>query len=317
MLLPIVCLILGFILPEYQLELLATGMLYGLFAASVDLSYGYTGILNLGSALYFGLGAYTMAIGLTNGWNLIILLVISLVISCFVSGIIGYIGFRVRTSVIHFGLIGLALTLGFEQLAISFYDLTGGTNGIVNIPRPVFQLFGLEIPLQSSFSYYLFTVIVTCLLFYLLWRLVHSEFGKVAKALRHDETKLETMGYNPLRLKMTVNMITASVSSIAGALFVPIIGIAYPSLFGVVISMSVLIWVSLGGTGTLLGPFVIAIVLKLGESVLSSSFADLYLLMIGVLFILVVIVAPQGLLGIIRSFVFKQTGKGKSEVPVK
>ncbi|AJY75618.1 branched-chain amino acid ABC transporter permease [Paenibacillus beijingensis] len=303
--LPVLCIIVGFFAPEYQLDLLATACIYGLFAASVDFSYGYAGILNLGSALYFGIGSYTMAYGLKHGFDSLLLFIAGMVLSVIIASVIGYVGFRVKASQVHFGLIGLALTLGVQQLAISLYHFTGGSNGITNVPLMSFHLFGLDVSFQSHTSYYFFVILTVFVLFLALWTLVHSQFGKVTKALRHDESKLETMGYNPMRVKMTVHLITACISSIAGALFVPVSGIAYPDLFGVAFSMSVLIWVALGGTGTLIGPMLAAIVLKLGESTLSSSFQETYMLVIGLVFVVMVIMAPGGSAGLLHRMIKK------------
>jgi urea transport system permease protein len=294
--------IVGFFSPEYIIDLIAISIIYGLFAASVDLSYGYTGILNLGSALYFGIGAYIMAFGLKADMNYFVTVILSLLFSIIISSVIGYVGFRVKASQIHFGLIGLAITLGFEQLIISLYDITGGSNGITGVSRPTLSLFGLEISLQSTISYYIFVVFIVMVVLFLLWRIVNSDFGKLIKALRHDEVKVESMGFSPIKVKMTVNMITATISTLAGVLFVPISGIAYPSLFGVALSMSVLIWVALGGTGTLLGPFLLAAFLKLSESTLSSSFEETYMLIIGLVFVIMVIVAPAGVTGLLKRF---------------
>lgn len=306
------CLIAGFIAPEYQLDLLATAVIYGLFAASVDFSYGYAGILNLGSALYFAFGSYTMAYGLKNGYGSLTALAAGLLLSIIVASIVGYVGFRVKASQVHFGLIGLALTLGFQQLAISLYDITGGSNGITDVPLMSFPLAG---SFPSHTAYYFFVVVIVFALFLALWTLAQSQFGKVAKALRHDELKLETMGYNPLRIKMIVHLITACMSSIAGSLFVPISGIAYPDLFGVTFSMSVLIWVALGGTGTLIGPLLAAIVLKLAESTLSSSFQETYMLIIGLIFVVMVIAAPGGAAGLLGSLFTKLRKSDAGKAP--
>jgi len=294
----ILFLIVGFVAPEYLLDLLATAVIFGVFAASADFSYGYAGIMNLGSALYFGLGAYIMGYGLKASANPFLLIPSALIVSIILSLVIGYVGFRVKASQTHFGLIGLAITLGFEQLAISLYGLTGGSNGITNVPRPVFSFFGLDLDLSSPTLYYFYVIVVSMGIFFILWRLVNTDFGRALQALRHDETKLETMGYHPLKVKMTVNAITAAIASLAGMLLVCISGIAYPSLFGVGLSMSVLIWVALGGTGSLIGPFIIAMILKLSESMLSSTFENSYTLIIGLVFVIMVIVAPTGVFGI-------------------
>lgn len=306
----------GVLAPDYLLDVLAIALIYGLFAASVDFSYGYTGILNLGSALYFGLGAYIMAFGLKANVSPILMFITGVVIALIIATIIGYVGFRVKTSQVHYGLIGLAITLGFEQLVISLYDITGGSNGITNVPRPTFSMFGIELALNTPLKYFIFVVLVVSIIIYVLWKIVHSDFGRAIKALRHDEVKLETMGYNPLMIKLSVNGVTAAVSAIAGALFVSVSGIAYPSLFGVVLSMSVLIWVTLGGIGSLIGPVVLAFALKISENALSSSFQDTYILIIGAIFVIMVVMAPEGVTGLLKTFI-KKRGFGISKLKKK
>lgn len=285
-----ILIVFGLVFPEYILQLVATAILYGLFTVSVDFSYGYAGILNLGSAVYFGIGAYVTAFGLKANMFPILPVVIGIGLAVIVAVVIGFVGFRVKASQIHFGLIGLAVTIAFQQIAITFYDITGGSNGITNVKRP--EIF------SSVFVYYIFVVLVSMFIFYLLWRLTNSNFGKAMKALKHDEIKIEAMGYSPMKVKITVTAITAAVSALAGSLFVGVSGIADPNLFGVTLSMSVLIWGVLGGTGTLIGPFIVATVLKLTETTLSTSFQETYLLIIGLLFIVVVVVAPSGLFGL-------------------
>lgn len=279
----------------YDLDVLAVALVFGLYAAGVDLSWGYGGILLLGSALYFGLGAYAMAFALQRGWEPVLAYALGSGAAVVVGLAIALVGFRVRASQVHFGLMGLAISLLFQRLAVSAYDLTGGSNGLTVATRP--DLGGI-VDLSSSTSYYFFVVVVVAVVVGGLYAALGSAWGDAVRAVRVDETKAEALGYHVLAVKLQVSALAAGVIALAGTLFAPVSGTAYPDLFGIVLSMQALVWVALGGPGSLLGPVLVAVLLKELESYLSSFLIDYYLLILGAIFMVVVLTIPNGLAGI-------------------
>jgi len=284
----------------YLLELLAIGIVFGLFAASVDLSWGYCGILNLGSAFYFGVGCYSMAYSLKHQWGMLAGVSLGLLIVCVIAIAIGFIGLRSKTTYIQFGLVGLAISLITRQLAIAFYEVLGGSNGITNVEKPVLSFGLVSVSLQDTTKYFVFVCLSAVVGLYALHWIVSSHFGRILICVRDDAEKAESFGYDSFRAKLYASIITASGSSIAGALYAPISGIAHPELFGVTANMLVLVWVAIGGQGTVFGPFICAIALKIIEAELGSNFENIYILVVGLLFIIIVVRLPSGVFGYLQ-----------------
>jgi ABC-type branched-subunit amino acid transport system permease subunit len=283
----------------YEVDVLATALVFGLFAAGVDLSWGYAGILLLGSALYFGLGAYAMAFALREGWEPLFAYPLGIGAAVAVGFAIALVGFRVRASQVHFGLMGLAISLLFQRLAVSAYDLTGGSNGLPVSSRPT--LLGV-LDLTDSRTYFFFVLAVVVAVIGGLYLVLRSGWGDAVRAVAADETKAEALGYHVLAVKLQVSIGAAAVIGLAGTLFTPVSGTAYPDLFGIGLSMQALVWVAIGGAGSLLGPAVLAVALKELESYLSSVLMDYYLLILGAAFVIVVLVVPNGLAGLLARF---------------
>lgn len=272
-----------FLLEGYLLDVLAAALLLGLFAAAVDLSLGYLGVLNLGSALYFALGAYAVALTQQADIPFAGGLFFAALLAGMLAFIIGAIGLKRQKSTIQFALLGLVASLSFEQIIINSYTLAGGSNGIANIRFP--SILGILSPRDEYF--YLVAVVVIGILFWLI-TVVRSQFGALLLLIRDEPDKAASLGYDVDRTKVITTVITAILSSVAGALYVPLIGIAYPAMFSVVPNMLVLVWIAIGGMASLVGPFLFAVALKLLEFELGSRFTDWYLFILGLLFIVVV-----------------------------
>jgi ABC-type branched-subunit amino acid transport system permease subunit len=282
----------------YELDILMLAVVFGLYAAAVDFAWGYGGILLLGSALFFGLGAYGAGFALDRGWEPLLIYPLAMVCASSVAVLIGFVAFRRGASQVHFGLIGLALALAFERIAVTAQDLTGGSNGLIGLPRPV---LGGMVDLSSSTDMYTAVVAVAALAVLTLYVLQGSAWGDAVRAVRMDERKAAALGYDVVAIKLQVLALVAALVALAGAMFTSVTGTAYPALFGVALNMQVLVWVALGGAGTLLGPFVVAAGLKVTESYLSDVALDYYLLVLGVVFVVVVIALPAGLGGLART----------------
>lgn len=279
----------------YILDLLGTALVFGLFAASVDLLWGYCGVLNLGAALYFGIGAYFSAYFLTNDMGFGPGLIAGVTFAITSAYLIGLIGLRRSESSVQFGLIGLAISLAAEQIMIRLYGLAGGSNGITNVVTPALLISRDGVANQRA--YYILVCLVVFGTIALLIRIANSHSGRILLGARHTLQRMEAIGYDPCTVKNFANMVTASVSAIAGGLYAPLSGVAHPGLFGAAPNLLVLIWVAIGGEGSIRGPFICAVALKIIESELGSEYSNIYMLLIGVVFICTVLWRPLGVFG--------------------
>ena len=295
--------LLGLRLNDYYLELVARALLLGLFALSVDLAWGFTGILSIGQAVFFGLGAYTYTIlslrfpvpGITYG-----ALAAAAVLPMVLAAAIAFVGFHTGTHQIYFALITLALGLIFESVAVVWRGLTGGFDGLINIPFPHFVLApGWGILIDRPWLYFYFVLLVCAALYVASHRLVTSPLGSVLEAIRENEERAVFLGYDTRRYKRFVFLLAAGLGGLAGALYAPVAGITSPDLFGFILSAQVVMWVAIGGRASLIGGFLGALALYIGEALLRDVLLNFYLMIVGLVFIFVVIFFPAGFMGLV------------------
>jgi urea ABC transporter permease protein UrtC len=288
----------------YLIDMMSKALIMGIFALSLDLIWGYTGILNLGHAAFFGLGAYSfvlMAKGISTFDPTYVSLLLSIIIPMALALIIGFVTFISGTAEIYFALITLSVSLLLEKIALVWYGFTGGSNGIINIP-----LFKFNIPrvgtlaLDEPMKYYYFVIAVVLILLFISKRIVNSPFGNVLIAIRENEQRTAVIGYNTTKYKLAIYCISAGIAGLSGAMFGQLNGIVDPSLFGMLVSAQVLIWVAVGGRGTLFGALLGATGVNLLESSLSDVSIMAYLIVLGLVFLLVVLLLPQGFAGFIQ-----------------
>ena len=220
----------------FGLFIVSSALVLSLLALSVDLQWGYAGILNLGPAAYLGLGAYTyalvqrkVAVGSPTwlAFGLAVMLGIALAV------VVAYPAFKARTLPAYYALITLAVALILQRWTAVSYDLTGGSNGITGIRLPDFSLPGLNANVTTTEQFFLLASGVVIVVYLgLLW-LTRSRFGRVMAAIRDDEEKVATLGYDVAGAKLVVAAIAGALGALAGALYAPLIGTAHPSLFGI------------------------------------------------------------------------------------
>ena len=309
-------------LSDFRTNLLGKFIAYAVLALGIDLIWGYTGILSLGHGVYFGLGAYCMAMYLkleaSNGklpdfmswsgqevlpwfWKPFayapVAMIFSVLVPLALALIIGYLTFKNRIKGVYFSILTQALSIIFVVLFVGQQAFTGGTNGITNFK----SIFGF--PLSSSNtkkSLYYVTLGVLILTFIFCRWIVQSRLGKVLIAIRDGENRARFSGYNPAIYKTFVYCISAGLAGLAGALFVPQVGIISPAEMGIVPSVEIVIWVAIGGRGTLVGAVIGAILVNSLKSIVSESFPAVWSYFIGMLFIAVVIFMPYGFVGITK-----------------
>ena len=316
-----------FHISQYWVTLLGKFMCYAMVAIAMDLVWGYTGILSLGHGLFFALGGYAMGMYLMRQigrdgqyqadlpdfmvfldwkelpwqwWNsdqfwwcaLLVVLVPGLLALVF-----GFFAFRSRVKGVYFSIITQALT--FAAMLLFFRNATGfgGNNGFTDFKR----ILGLPITTPETrmmlFAFTAFTLMAILLL--ARW-IVTSKFGRVLTAIRDAETRVAFCGYNTVHYKLAIFTLSAVICGIAGALYVPQVGIINPSEMSPAQSIEIAIWVAVGGRGTLVGAILGAGIVNGGKSYLTQEFAEYWFFFLGLIFILTTLFLPQGVMGLLK-----------------
>jgi urea transport system permease protein len=309
---------------NFTLNLFGKFLTYAILALGIDLIWGYTGVLSLGHGVFFGLGAYAMGMHLmleigAKGvyqnvlpdfmvWNRVselplfwkpfysaaFTLFAVVVVPAIVALVFGFLTFRSRIRGVYFSIITQALALcawlTFNRNAMNL----GGTNGLSGF-KTMFG-FPLKEPATQR-GLYVATALCLCGAFLLCRWIVHTPAGKVLVAIRDSETRVLFCGYSPAAFKLFVFTVSACLAGVAGALYVGQVGIITPARIGVLPSIEMIIWVAVGGRGTLIGPVVGAFGVNWLQSILTTHYPDLWILVLGGLFVGVVLFFPDGVVG--------------------
>jgi branched-chain amino acid transport system permease protein len=291
--------VLPLFISSYYVGLLTLAAIYGIFAMSLDLLIGYTGLLSLGHAAFFGISAYVVALinvrGLHNFW---VELLAGLVSAAILAAAFGLIALRGRKA--YFLLITVSLSLVVWGTAFNWNEVTGGADGIAGICAPSLG----AINFSGSSSYFYFTLVFSVIAALLLYFIVRSPFGYILQGIRESEIRISCLGYNAWRYKYIAFIVAGAFAGLAGILFVWYNRFAGPSALNLVMSAEGMLMVILGGTGTLFGPVLGAIVIVLVKNI-TSSYTEHWTMILGVLYILVVVLAPHGVYPMIRDFLIK------------
>jgi branched-chain amino acid transport system permease protein len=286
------------VVPPFTLTLITEALIFGLFAMSLDLMVGYTRLYSFGHAAAYGLGAYATALMLLHfDLPLPLGILAGVALSVVVAVPIAWI--CTKSTGVSFAMLTLAFAqLGYAML-YRFKDVTGGSDGIGGIPRPTGP-FGLAV-FQGKLGY--FYLVMVCLVgSYLLCRmLVRSPFGAVLAGIRENDAKMRALGYNTRAYKMAVVVVAYGFGALAGALYTPFAGFVAPELFFWLVSGRVLIMVVVGGAGTLIGPIIGGAFFLMLEHELSEA-TDLWPLIFGAIFIAFVMLAPEGIWGLLTRY---------------
>jgi branched-chain amino acid transport system permease protein len=284
----------------YVLSLLNEILIFALFAMSLDLLLGYTGLASLGQAAFFGIGAYlTGIVGVHLTPNLLLTLPIVLLGSAAAALVIGFLCLRVTR--ISF----LMLTLAFAQMvyavAFKWTAVTGGSNGFAGVPRPRLELGPLSLGLGDTAAFYELTVAVTIAGYLILRLLVASPWGYTLRGIKENEPRMSGLGYRTSIYKLSAFIVAGMAAGVAGMLYASFNYFVSPQDLYWTMSGQVLMMVVAGGAGTLIGPALGAGMVLLLRT-LVSSMTDRWALVMGAIFILLVLFAPQGLLGLLREW---------------
>jgi urea transport system permease protein len=313
------------IIENFTLNLWGKYLCYGIMAISIDLLWGYTGLLCLGQALFFTLGGYMMGMHLMlmigklgqyksdlpdfmvflghteipAFWQPFYSFPFAIAMVFLVPGLLayifGYLAFRSRIKGVYFSILTQALTYGMALLFFKNDLLMGGNNGFTDFRT----LLGADLRTASTqrILYICTAVLMVAVVAGCKW-LTNSRFGLIQRAIRDSENRVLFSGYATANFKLFIFVTSAMIAAFAGALYVPQVGIINPSEMTTEKSLEAVVWVALGGRGTLVGPVVGAISVNALKSWATRAYPDLWVLILGGTFVLIVMFMPKGLVGI-------------------
>jgi|GEM_PF-226372 len=284
------------------LSILSLSLVYGLFTYGLDLSWGRVGLISVGHAAFFGIGAYSVSIGAQFGTPFSVAAIMGVSLAALIALGLGAVTLSAPESV---GVpLLILLTLGMSQLleriATSVPDITGGSNGIT-------------MPTMNLVSGYYIVLLVCVAVVALTYRfLIVSRRGFFQDASLINPVRAEHLGINLKSTRLIAFMVSGTIAAGAGSLFAPLVGIVTPTALGLALSTSVLTWLAVGGKGSVFGPFIGAGILTIGTQTLSGTWQSWYIFATAALFITIVLFAPSGLVGLI----VRLLGKRKSTLQI-
>ncbi len=310
---------------SYAITLIGKIMCYAIVAVAMDLIWGYAGILSLGHGLFFALGGYAFGMYLmrqigrdgsyqsdlpdfmvfldwkelpwywTGSDSILWVLVLVLVVPALIAFIFGFFAFRSRIKGVYFSIITQALT--FAAMLLFFRNETGfgGNNGFTDFKR----ILGYPITApEMRVALFALSALLLMATLVLGRYIVTSKFGRVLAAIRDAESRTMFLGYNPLYYKLSIWTVSALLCGIAGALYVPQVGIINPGEMSTANSIEIAIWVAVGGRATLIGPVIGAFIVNLSKSFFTQAFPEYWLFFLGALFVVVTLWLPNGVVGL-------------------
>jgi len=322
-------------LPNYLVPLFGKYVTYATLALALDLVWGYCGILSLGHAAFFALGGYAMGMYLmrqigTRGvygnpilpdfmvflnykelpwfWNgfdqFWFACLVIVVVPGLLAFIFGFLAFRSRVTGVYLSIITQALTyallLAFFRNDFGF----GGNNGLTDFK----DIIGFNIQAATTrAALFSASIFALALAVFVCSGIVNSKLGKVMVAIRDAESRTRFLGYRVDNVKLFAFVVSAIIAAVAGALYVPQVGIINPSEFSPANSIEVVIWTAVGGRGTLVGPIIGGLLVNAGKTLFTGLWPDYWLFALGALFVLVTLFIPKGIVGTIRSAFSRKT----------
>ncbi|MGB7248309.1 MAG: urea ABC transporter permease subunit UrtC [Phormidesmis sp.] len=322
-----IALILIFIAPlvlsGFRLGLLSRFLSLAIVALGIDLIWGFTGLLSLGHGIFFALGGYAFAMflqlqGIGESipdffslygvselpwfwkpfYSFPLTLLAIVLIPALIAGALGYLVFRNRIRGVYFSILTQAALVVFFNFFNGQQKLINGTNGLKTNTAEMFgQSVGGD---RMQFIFYCTTVVMLALSYGLCRWLTSGRFGRMLVAIRDDENRVRFSGYDPTAFKVLVFAVSGAIAGIAGALYTVQSGIVSPQYMDIAFSIEMVIWVAVGGRATLVGAIIGALAVNWGRALLSEKYPDIWLFFQGALFLIVVTVLPDGIVGWLR-----------------
>ena len=332
-----IALILIFVMPailsSFRLNLLGRFLTLAIVALGIDLIWGYTGLLSLGHGIFFGLGGYAIGMhlklqvpqnelpdfmglyGVTElppfwqpFYSFPFAIAAVVIIPSILAALLGYLVFRNRIRGVYFSILTQAATIVFFNFFNGQQKLFNGTNGLIDFKTLLGATVGSR---QTQIVFYTLTVILLAGIYALCRWLTSGRFGRLLMAIRDDESRVRFLGYNPTEFKVLVFAVSGAIAGIAGALYTLQSGSVSPRAMDVAFSIEMVIWVAIGGRASLVGAIVGALLVNYARSFFSEQFAEFWLFFQGALFLLVVTVLPDGIVGWLRDNGIQQLGLGR------
>jgi len=287
----------SFLVGGYNLSVVRDALIFGLLAASLDFFWGRTGILCFGHAAFFGVGGYAMALLSMNSEipaaGLVGLLGAATA-AALLAAVVGYFLFFGGVRGSYFTIVTLALSVIAQQVAVSWSSVTGGDTGLLGIPPLVIVLGPATLDVSGDRASYWLVLVILGVALLGLRALTKGRWGRILTAISENEVRAAALGHNAAgRLTLTF-VLSAAIAGLAGALYVAMAGLMAPDLSGLLLSTEVIVWVAVGGRGTLLGPVIGAVLAQRAQQVISSYNPSLWPLIIGCVFVIVVFAFPDG-----------------------
>jgi len=331
---------------NYTVSLLGKYLCYALLALAVDLVWGYCGILSLGHGAFFALGGYAMGMYLMRqigdrgvygnpelpdfmvflNWtelpwywagsdNVLVMILLVFAGPGLLAFIFGTLAFRSRVSGVYLSIMTQAMTYA---LLLSFFRNEmgfGGNNGLTDF-KEIFG-FSLQSP-DTKLALFIATAVMLAIGYAISHFIVNSKMGRVVTAIRDAENRVRFAGYKPEHYKVWIFVVSAMLAGVAGALYVPQVGIINPGEFSPLNSIEIVIWVAIGGRGTLYGALIGAIVVSYAKTRFTAIMPEAWLFGLGGLFVLVTLLLPKGLAGLVMDLMDKvESSANKQATPVK
>lgn len=296
----------------YSLTVLRDAMIFGLFAVSLDYMWGKSGVLSFGHAAFFGIGAYAMPIFgpmVPTANAAFIALLAGIGVAGIVAFVVGYFLIFGGVRGPYFTIVTLALCLVAQHIAVGWSEVTGGDAGLIGAPPFGVEIFGLSyLMLDPVAQYYLVAAIVTVTVG-VLWLACRGHYGRVLAAIQDNEVRAKTLGYNTSGYLLSVFVISCMLAAVAGALYAVVSGYVAPDSVSLLLSTQVVVWVALGGRGTLLGPVIGAFLAIRLQQVVSSIDFRLWPMVVGGFFVAMVFLFPDGILPLVRRWLARAWGR--------
>ncbi|MDO1582159.1 urea ABC transporter permease subunit UrtC [Rhizobium oryzicola] len=329
--------------PTYVMSLLGKYLCYALLALALDLVWGYCGILSLGHGAFFSLGGYAMGMYLMRqigsrgvygdpilpdfmvflNWKQLpwfwygfdmfwFAALMVLVVPGLLAFVFGWFAFRSRVNGVYLSIITQAMTyallLAFFRNDMGF----GGNNGLTDYK----DILGFSVQSDGTRSVlFALSAIMLALCLILASAIVRSKFGKVLLGVRDAESRVRFLGFRVENIKLFTFVVSAMMAGIAGALFVPQVGIINPGEFAPANSIEVVIWTAVGGRSTLIGPIIGAVLVNGGKTIFTGVFPEFWLFALGGLFVLVTLFLPKGIVGTVAQALAKRRAAQAAETP--
>jgi branched-chain amino acid transport system permease protein len=292
--------------PEYTVILVTQGLVYAIAAMSLDVLIGYTGLASLGHVAFFAIGAYATAISVTQHQaSFAVALVLSVLAGTLASAVLAPLA--LRAAGIYFLMITLAIAMCVWGLAFRWVAVTGGDNGITGIPRPD---VGAPWDMGSAGNFYYLILLVFLLCFAALLLLIRSPFGTTLVGIRDSESRMRVLGYNVWLHKYLAMIIAGAFAGLAGSLYAYFNSFVSPNDANLGHAMELVLMVSLGGPGTLVGAGLGALIIVFLKNMV-SVYTTRWLMVLAAVYVASALYAPDGLMGLLRRLSQRVPGSAK------